>query len=111
MNNIALGKTLKAMYKLSGKTLTQLSDESGLTLDTINNLVLRAHPEAWPDFRQRAGQHHDRSEYWLDAVICVMKAHAKSDPESGWYVLFLYFQRFTGFFAGAETKEETVMGM
>ena len=38
MNNIALGKTLKAMYKLSGKTLTQLSDETGLTLDTINNL-------------------------------------------------------------------------
>lgn len=38
MSNITLGKVLKAMYKLSGKTLTQLSDESGLTLDTINNL-------------------------------------------------------------------------
>ena len=38
MNNILLGKTLKAMYKLSGKTLSQLSDETGLTIDTINNL-------------------------------------------------------------------------
>ncbi len=38
MNNIALGKTLKAMYKLSGKTLTRLSDETDLTVDTINNL-------------------------------------------------------------------------
>ena len=38
MNNLALGKTLKAMYKLSGKTLTQLSDETDLTVDTINNL-------------------------------------------------------------------------
>lgn len=38
MNNLTLGKTLKAMYKLSGKTLTQLSDETGLTVDTINNL-------------------------------------------------------------------------
>lgn len=39
MNNMALGKTLKAMYKLSGKTLTQLSDETDLTVDTINNLL------------------------------------------------------------------------
>ena len=38
MDNVLLGKTLKAMYKLSGKTLTQLSDETGLTVDTINNL-------------------------------------------------------------------------
>ena len=38
MNNLTLGKTLKAMYKLSGKTLTQLSDETDLTVDTINNL-------------------------------------------------------------------------
>ena len=38
MNNITLGKVLKAMYKLSGKTLTQLSDETDLTVDTINNL-------------------------------------------------------------------------
>lgn len=38
MYNMALGKTLKAMYKLSGKTLTQLSDETDLTVDTINNL-------------------------------------------------------------------------
>ena len=38
MNNLVLGKTLKAMYKLSGKTLTQLSDETDLTVDTINNL-------------------------------------------------------------------------
>ncbi|MCQ2458669.1 MAG: helix-turn-helix domain-containing protein [Clostridia bacterium] len=39
MNNITLGRVLKAMYKLSGKTLTQLSDETGLTVDTINNLM------------------------------------------------------------------------
>lgn len=38
MSNVLLGKTLKAMYKLSGKTLMQLSDETGLTVDTINNL-------------------------------------------------------------------------
>lgn len=38
MDNILLGKTIKAMYKLSGKTLTQLADETGLTIDTINNL-------------------------------------------------------------------------
>lgn len=38
MDNILLGKTVKAMYKLSGKTLTQLSDETDLTVDTINNL-------------------------------------------------------------------------
>lgn len=38
MNNVLLGKTIKAMYKLSGKTLPQLSDETGLTTDTINNL-------------------------------------------------------------------------
>ena len=33
MNNLTLGKVLKAMYKLSGKTMMQLSDESGLTLE------------------------------------------------------------------------------
>lgn len=38
MNNVLLGKTIKAMYKLSGKTLPQLAEETGLTLDTINNL-------------------------------------------------------------------------
>lgn len=38
MNNMLLGKTLKAMYKQSGKTITQLSDETGLSIDTINNL-------------------------------------------------------------------------
>lgn len=38
MNNVILGKTIKAMYKLGGKTLTQLSDETGLTVDNINNL-------------------------------------------------------------------------
>ncbi len=38
MNNVLLGKTVKAMYKLSGKTLSQLADETGLTVDTINNL-------------------------------------------------------------------------
>ncbi|MDO5435007.1 MAG: hypothetical protein Q4G19_01400 [Clostridia bacterium] len=39
MNNVTLGKVLKAMYKLSGKTLTQLSDETSLTVDNINNLL------------------------------------------------------------------------
>lgn len=38
MNTVLLGKTVKAMYKLSGKTLTQLADETGLTVDTLNNL-------------------------------------------------------------------------
>lgn len=38
MENVLLGKIIKAMYKLSGKTLTQLSDETGLTVDTLNNL-------------------------------------------------------------------------
>lgn len=38
MNNAFLGRTLKAMYKLSGKTISQLSEESELTVDTINNL-------------------------------------------------------------------------
>ena len=38
MNNILLGKTLKAMYKQSGKTVTQLSDCTGLSIDTLNNL-------------------------------------------------------------------------
>lgn len=38
MNNNLLGKTLKAMYKQSGKTITQLSDETGLSIDSINNL-------------------------------------------------------------------------
>lgn len=38
MNNVTLGKVLKAMYKLSGKTLMQLSDETDLTVDNINNL-------------------------------------------------------------------------
>lgn len=37
MNDL-LGKTAKAMYKLSGKTLQQLSDETGKTVDCINNL-------------------------------------------------------------------------
>lgn len=38
MDIVLLGKTIKAMYKLSGKTLTQLSDETDLSVDTINNL-------------------------------------------------------------------------
>ncbi|MCQ2558794.1 MAG: helix-turn-helix domain-containing protein [Oscillospiraceae bacterium] len=38
MNNTLLGKTLKAMYKQSGKTITQLADETGLSIDSINNL-------------------------------------------------------------------------
>ncbi len=38
MDNILLGKTIKAMYKLSGKTLTQIADETDLTVDTLNNL-------------------------------------------------------------------------
>lgn len=38
MQIILLGKVIKAMYKLSGKTLTQIADETELTVDTINNL-------------------------------------------------------------------------
>ena len=38
MNNVLLGKTIKAMYKQSGKTIAQLSEETDLTIDTINNL-------------------------------------------------------------------------
>lgn len=38
MDNVVLGKLLKAMQKMSGKSITVLSDESGLTVDTINNL-------------------------------------------------------------------------
>lgn len=38
MNIALLGKTMKAMYKLSGKTLNNLSEETGLTVDTINNV-------------------------------------------------------------------------
>ena len=38
MDIVLLGKTIKAMYKLSGKTLMQLSEETNLTVDTINNL-------------------------------------------------------------------------
>lgn len=38
MDNILLGKIVKAMYKLSGKTLQQISDETELTIDTLNNL-------------------------------------------------------------------------
>lgn len=38
MKNPLIGQTLKAMYKLSGKTLLQISDESGCPVDTINNI-------------------------------------------------------------------------
>lgn len=38
MSNVLLGKVIKAMYKLSGKTLPQIAEETGLTIDTINNL-------------------------------------------------------------------------
>lgn len=38
MGNVLLGKTCKAMYKLSGKTISQLSEETDLSVDTINNL-------------------------------------------------------------------------
>lgn len=38
MTNTLLGKILKSMYKLSGKTINQLSEETDLTVDTINNL-------------------------------------------------------------------------
>lgn len=37
MDIVLLGKVVKAMYKLSGKTLTQLSEETELSVDTINN--------------------------------------------------------------------------
>lgn len=38
MQIVLLGKVIKAMYKLSGKTLSQLADETDLTVDTLNNL-------------------------------------------------------------------------
>lgn len=38
MESALLGKVVKAMYKLSGKTLNQLSEETELTVDTINNV-------------------------------------------------------------------------
>lgn len=38
MDNILLGKVLKSMQKLSGKSIGELADASGLTVDTINNL-------------------------------------------------------------------------
>lgn len=38
MDNEILGRTMKAMYKLSGKTINQLADETNLSIDTINNL-------------------------------------------------------------------------
>ncbi len=38
MQIVLLGKIIKAMYKLSGKTLTQIADETDLTVDSINNL-------------------------------------------------------------------------
>lgn len=37
MTVVTLGKAVKAMYKLSGKTLTQLSEETDLSIDTLNN--------------------------------------------------------------------------
>lgn len=37
MTVVSLGKAVKAMYKLSGKTLNQLSEETDLSIDTINN--------------------------------------------------------------------------
>ena len=38
MNNVLLGKTVKAMYKQSGKTIPELSEITGLSVDTINNI-------------------------------------------------------------------------
>ena len=38
MTNVLLGKVMKAMYKMSGKTISELADETGLTIDTINNI-------------------------------------------------------------------------
>lgn len=37
-NNVELGLVLKAMYKLSGMTVGALSEKSGITVDTLNNL-------------------------------------------------------------------------
>ena len=37
METVLLGKIVKAMYKLSGKTVEQLSEETELSVDTINN--------------------------------------------------------------------------
>lgn len=38
MTNVELGLVLKAMYKLSGLTVGSLSEKTGITVDTINNL-------------------------------------------------------------------------
>lgn len=37
-NNVELGLVLKAMYKLSGMTVGALSEKTGITVDTLNNL-------------------------------------------------------------------------
>lgn len=39
MNNQRLAKILKCMQKMSGKSIGELSDETELTVDTINNLL------------------------------------------------------------------------
>lgn len=38
MNNVLLGKSIKAMYKLSGKSINQIAEDAGITTDTLNNL-------------------------------------------------------------------------
>lgn len=38
MTNVELGLVLKAMYKYSGMTVGTLSEKTGITVDTINNL-------------------------------------------------------------------------
>ena len=38
MTNVELGLVLKAMYKFSGMTVGTLSEKTGITVDTINNL-------------------------------------------------------------------------
>lgn len=38
MTNVELGLVLKSMYKLSGMTVGTLSEKTGITVDTINNL-------------------------------------------------------------------------
>lgn len=38
MENVVLGKVLKAMQKLSGQSVAELAEKADLTIDTVNNL-------------------------------------------------------------------------
>lgn len=75
MNDL-LGKTAKAMYKLSGKTLQQLSDETGKTVDCINNLFYARIQK--PDMFGVAA-FVEATGYTMDQLIGFLK-HAKKIP-------------------------------